>query len=413
MIALESAAGDRVPLSTTDLAATLAAERPRLVRLCARLAHDWDAAEDLAQETLAQAWRSRAKLREAEGLPAWLNATAHYICLRWLRRRTRDLHLLQSPADEVAGPGAAAPVEELPAYDDEPVVVLERGELAELLDRALALLPAETRDLLIETYIRERSQREVAARRGLSEGVLRARLHRGRLALRRVLTDDLRGEALAADILPPDTARWRDTRIWCPFCGRHPLAATIDRATGEYSYRCAGDCQPGSMLVGMARDLELLTELASPKAILTRHCAANFVGYRAALAGVEVTCPHCGSACAIRQPRPDGSGGTPVTPLFVNGVYLACPTCGPMAHVSPWHLTLQAPSALQFWRRHPRMRALPTAEVEHAGRPALVTGFESVQSAARLEIVSARDTYAVLAVSGDLAAPPAAEEARA
>ncbi|HEV2459293.1 MAG TPA: hypothetical protein VGS80_13115, partial [Ktedonobacterales bacterium] len=49
----------------------------------------------------------------------------------------------------------------------------------------------------------------------------------------------------------------------------------------------------------------------------------------------------------------------------------------------------------------PRMRALPTREIEFAGRPALVTGFESVAEHAHLALISARDTWEVLRVHGD------------
>ncbi len=42
-------------------------ERARLVRLCAKLTGDVDAAEDLAQETLFEAWRHAHKLRDQQG----------------------------------------------------------------------------------------------------------------------------------------------------------------------------------------------------------------------------------------------------------------------------------------------------------------------------------------------------------
>lgn len=402
MIEREAAARGLIPDMRRDLTAALAAERPRLVGLCARIVGGWEDAEDLAQETLAEAWRARAKLRDDQGddqgLALWLNAIARHVCLRWRRSQARELGAREGQGEHTLAEAALA---EAGAADGEELsLALERGELAELLERALALLPAETRALLIETYVRECSQTELAARRGLSVEIVRARLHRGRSALRRILTTDLRAEALAADLVPPEAARWQRTRIWCPFCGRHPLEATIDRERGEYSYRCAGDCQPGSGLVGGARDAQLLGELASPKAILTRHCLGSFVSYRDAIAGREESCPECGSRVSVRQPLPDGSGGTPQTPLFVYGVYVECPTCGPMAHASPWHLTLQTPSALRFWRRHPRMRALPTQEIEYGGRAAIVTGFESAEGAARLEVVSARETYEVLRVFG-------------
>jgi hypothetical protein len=47
---------------------------------------------------------------------------------------------------------------------------------------------------------------------------------------------------------------------------------------------------------------------------------------------------------------------------------------------------------------HPRIRTLPEREVEAAGVPALVTAFESMAGRARLEVVSARDSYAVLGI---------------
>ncbi len=47
------------------------------------------------------------------------------------------------------------------------------------------------------------------------------------------------------------------------------------------------------------------------------------------------------------------------------------------------------------------MRSLPPYEVETDGRPAIVTRFESVTEQARLEVVSARDSYEVLRVYGD------------
>jgi hypothetical protein len=43
---------------------------------------------------------------------------------------------------------------------------------------------------------------------------------------------------------------------------------------------------------------------------------------------------------------------------------------------------------------------LPEREIEADGRPALVTGFESIVDAARLDIVIARDSLRLLGVHG-------------
>src|SRR5262249_35681608 len=113
-------------------------ERGRLVRLCARLTGDPGVAEDLAQETLAAAWRRRDKLHDESARFPWLAAIARNVCLRWARRRQRDRRHVRYidhgfDNDTIdAWPQLADPTD--------PTVELERHELADLLDRALALL---------------------------------------------------------------------------------------------------------------------------------------------------------------------------------------------------------------------------------------------------------------------------------
>jgi hypothetical protein len=79
-----------------------------------------------------------------------------------------------------------------------------------------------------------------------------------------------------------------------------------------------------------------------------------------------------------------------------------CPTCRALSDsASPWHLTLDTAVVQRFWRRHPRMRALPTRALDFAGRPALLTGFESLDTSTRLELIQARTTYEILQVTGE------------
>ena len=170
-------------------------ERDRLVRLCAFLSNDPDAAEDLAQETMLEAWRHLHKLRDPEGYRRWLSAIARNVCLRHGRRRGRELPRLVRPDDRTP-PAAPDPADAL-ADDFDLEVELERDELADLLDRALALLPAETRAVLVQRYVEESPHAEIAGRLGVSEDAVSMRLSRGKLALRRVLAADLAAAAAA------------------------------------------------------------------------------------------------------------------------------------------------------------------------------------------------------------------------
>lgn len=160
-----------------ELQEALSAERGRIVRLCARFTGDATVAEDLAQETLLEAWRHEHKLRNRAARRSWLSGIAHNVCLRWARRHGRERARLVRL-------GAAG--DELPDSQDV-AAELERAEAVALLERALALLPPETRQLLVQRYLEGRPQAELAARLEVSEGAVAARLHRARLALRRAL----------------------------------------------------------------------------------------------------------------------------------------------------------------------------------------------------------------------------------
>ena len=95
-------------IGQSALEAALAGERARLVRLCAQLTGDTQAAEDLAQETLVEAWRCLAKLRTPDGLAPWLTAIARNVCLRWGRARGRDLRAPRAMAPDLESRGPPA-----------------------------------------------------------------------------------------------------------------------------------------------------------------------------------------------------------------------------------------------------------------------------------------------------------------
>jgi hypothetical protein len=75
--------------------------------------------------------------------------------------------------------------------------------------------------------------------------------------------------------------------------------------------------------------------------------------------------------------------------------------CGEITSSSFGGLMMSLPEIQRFWAEHRRIRTLlPQHEVEIAGHPALVTRFESVTDAARLDVVSRRDTLMVIHVHG-------------
>jgi RNA polymerase sigma factor (sigma-70 family) len=371
---------------TAAIQAALARERPRLVAFCAHVCGSWDVAEDLAQETLLEAWRARNRLHDMDGLAPWLTAIARNVCLRWRRSKGRESAYL------AYGDALSDALEAWSAEDGDSVAeTTESPGVGATLEKALATLPTVTRVALIGSYVDETPQAELAAQLGLSEGALRVRLHRGKLALRQALTP-------ASAIDAQDG--WQETRIWCPFCGKRWLKRWMESESDAYSFRCSGPCVSGRGMIGSADTLPPGAQgLTSSKSLLARHCLNLGILYRKALtSGRGSNCMRCGSDLVVGQWVPGDAlpDGASLYEMFVR-----CPTCHLLDSGSPWHLSLDTPEAQRFWRRHPRMRALPTREVETAGRPALVIGYESVISGERLEIVADRATYQTLQVYGE------------
>ena len=363
---------------------TLATHRARLVRVCARLTGSEDAAEDLAQETLIEAWRHADGLREREAVAGWLTGIARNVCLRWHRRQGRERARLAEPA-------AGDQLEVAADFDVE--VELERAELADLLDRALGLLPADTREVLVQKFIADTPHAEIAARLRLSEGAVAMRVQRGKLALRRALTTELRAEALAYGLAGAGREAWEETRLWCPGCGEARLRGRLSE--GEFALRCPGCCEDPRVFVALHSGRDgVLAGVRGFRRALARHAAWSHTFYARALADGSATCPECGRASPVRLRLP---GDIPEV-RGLPGVDAHCPHCRTPRNGSLHAIALAAPAAQAFWREQGRIRSLPLQETVAGGRPALVAGFEGATSSARLDVLFAQDTYEIIEI---------------
>jgi RNA polymerase sigma-70 factor (ECF subfamily) len=381
-------------------AAVLMSERAALVRFCARYTGDRDAAEDLAQQTLLHAWQHKHQLKDSQARPGWLLSIARTQCLMWARRQGRELRRVV--ALDGAGEGAA---HDQVACPGDLELALERDDLLRLLDHALALLPPDMRDMLVRRYMDEAPQAELAARLGLTEGAVEARLHRGKRALRRVLVTELGEEAVAYGLIPASAAGWEETRVWCPGCGQRRLEGWLRPAEGKLFMRCP-DCSRAGAHFIHAKMGDGLRDIRGYKPAVTRVLRSIHTMFRVRASDGATPCPACGQWLPIARGEPPWVPSQFVDP---ESIYLWHPGCGGYDSET-WHsLTWSLPAVRAFWAAHPRMRFVPPREVEVAGSPAVVTGFESVASAARLDVVTLRDTLEVVRIDGDLPAEVCAD----
>ncbi len=175
--------------SEADAFATrLAAELPRLVGLATRLLADPDVAEDCAQETIVGAWRRRDQLRDGTALPAWLRRSLVNRIIDRSRRRRDELDIDTIEADWQDD-----------AYSVQPEIVLERAELRDELEDALARLPVIYRLPVVLHDALGWTSVEIAQSMDVSLPAAKQRLRRGRMMLVSALaSSDGRREASLA-----------------------------------------------------------------------------------------------------------------------------------------------------------------------------------------------------------------------
>jgi RNA polymerase sigma-70 factor (ECF subfamily) len=342
----------------------------RVVRLCATLSGDPTAADDLAQETLLQAWRIRDRLTDPRGSGPWLDAVARNVCRRW------RVHAARSAGHE----DLTQAVPETSAFVEDVTTWLEREECLQLLERAMALLPADTRTALVARYVEELPPSRIAERMSMTPEAVSMRLTRGRARLRELLETDLAEDELAQAWVERHGAAWRPTRLTCPTCGRQ--ATRIQRDATAVRLRC-DHCEPDGVASMWRLDNPTLAPrigtLQRPSAIVARMADWAAGWWPDALDRGQVPCTRCGATVAVEAY--DRGGVSDVR--SERGWAASCSACGEVMSTSLLGLLLATPEARELRTRHPRAFARPSRR-EH-GR--VVVGLHDEVSGAGVDAV--------------------------
>lgn len=144
--------------------------RPDLYRFVLWRARDRNVAEDVVQETLLRAWRSRANLVGAGAAKAWLLTIARREHARLYERKRFE----------------TVPVDQLVGEESPELAAVEEQETLDLR-RAIFALEDTYREPLVLQVLMGLTTEDIAMQLGLTQGAVLTRLFRARQKLRAAL----------------------------------------------------------------------------------------------------------------------------------------------------------------------------------------------------------------------------------
>jgi len=153
-----------------------------------------DEAHDLSQEVFLQVYQKLGGFRREASLRTWiyrvvLNRAKNR--QRWWRRREREMTAMNVEDAEREGAMDLGSIIRL-GIAPLPDRILERKELGEILQEAVATLPFEQRTIILLKELEGLSYEEISRTLNLAIGTVKSRLARARKALRERLDPELR-----------------------------------------------------------------------------------------------------------------------------------------------------------------------------------------------------------------------------
>jgi RNA polymerase sigma-70 factor (ECF subfamily) len=153
------------------------------------LLHNEADAEDAAQEAFLKAFRNLANFRGEAKFSTWLISIALNEARSRLRsRKNAKMESLDEPP-ESQGPVTPALLRD---WREIPSEALERKEIRQLLQQAIADLPLMYREVFLLRDVEELSGNESAEALGISVASVKVRLHRARIMLQKKLVPQLK-----------------------------------------------------------------------------------------------------------------------------------------------------------------------------------------------------------------------------
>ncbi len=161
-----------------------------------------DEALDLSQEAWVKGWQRLKQFQGDASFATWMTRIVINLCLDAIRRRKRQQGESLEAMDEDGG----GVERHLPVVTVNPTEGLERAELRERIDQAMAQLSHEHRTVLILHEFEQMEYREIARTMGCSMGTVMSRLFYARRRLAALMANwksEITGETDAQPGEPP------------------------------------------------------------------------------------------------------------------------------------------------------------------------------------------------------------------
>lgn len=159
----------------------------KVFNLAYRLLGNYEEAKDMAQEAFVRAFQSLKSFRQESSFYTWLYRIVTNLCKNKMRSWSRSLKpiSIDNPIEKEESEVSRTLVDP----NLTPAQVLERKNLEQEVQKAIAGLPSKYRLVVVFRDMEELPYEKIANIIGCSVGTVKSRLHRGRMLLRERLKD--------------------------------------------------------------------------------------------------------------------------------------------------------------------------------------------------------------------------------
>lgn len=156
----------------------------RLYQVCYRMLGNKHEAEDITQEAFLRAFINLHSFDQKRKFSTWIFRIATNLCIDRIRKKKPDYHL----DAQVPGTDGLDMYSQIAASEELPVEQLEKMEMQERIQYEINRLPDKYRSVIVLKYMEELPLQEISEILDLPLGTVKTRIHRGREALRKQMS---------------------------------------------------------------------------------------------------------------------------------------------------------------------------------------------------------------------------------